>query len=307
MTPHEFKEKLDAFLIHLEVERNLSKHTIRAYQSDLNHFLIFWKKVPKEDQKNLTFRQILDRYLVSLYYNNIDKATIARKYSCFMSFTKFLKTYGITIDLQLKRPRLDKKLPVYLSVEEIFHVLDTVSDSELPTKHPIRDKAIFELLYATGIRCSELVTITIKDMDHKQKLIRIHGKGNKERLVLFGKKAKQKLKEYLFKERPVVLDQNEPLFINNRNKALTTRTIQRIIAMFRSFLKLDKHITPHKIRHSFATHLMNQGADLRVVQELLGHKTVASTEKYTHVSLEDLTRLCDEIHPIHAMIKNDSD
>lgn len=305
MTQQEFKKKLEAFLTYLEVERNLSAHTIRAYESDLKHFLIFWNNVSKEDKKHLSFRQIIERYLVSLYYKNIDKATIARKYSCFTSFTKFLKTCGIIINLELKRPRLDKKLPVYLSVDEIFHVLDSVSDKDLPSNHPIRDKAIFELLYATGIRCSELVSIRLRDMDLKQKTIRIQGKGNKERIVLFGGKAKKKIREYLIKERVAAMKHDEPLFINNRKNSLTTRTIQRIISMFRIFLKLDKHITPHKIRHSFATHLLNQGTDLRIVQELLGHKTLASTEKYTHVSLENLTQMCDEIHPIHAMLSDD--
>ena len=305
MTQQEFKERLTEFLTYLEVERNLSMHTIRAYESDLKHFLMFWTNIPAEDKKHVSFRQIIERYLVSLYYKKIDKTTIARKYSCFTSFTKFLKTCGIVINLELKRPRLDKKLPVYLSIDEIFYVLDTVSDDDLPTNHPIRDKAIFELLYATGIRCSELVSIRLRNIDLKQKTIRIQGKGNKERIVLFGKKAQQKIREYLIKERVAMMQKDEPLFINSRHKELTTRTIQRIISMFRIFLKLDKHITPHKIRHSFATHLLNQGADLRIVQELLGHKTLASTEKYTHVSLEDLSRMCEEIHPIHAMLTDD--
>lgn len=303
MTQEEYAQKIEAFLTHLKVERNLSSHTVRAYASDLNHFLVFWKSAPETDKKHLSFRQMLERYLVSLYYKKIDKATIARKYSCFTSFTKFLKIYGITIELDLKRPRIDKKLPIFLSVDEIFHVLDDVSDKALPTRHPIRDKTIFELLYATGMRCSELVAIRIQDIDFNQKTIRIQGKGNRERLALFGEKAKQKVKQYLAKERSIVGDPTDPLFLNQRNGKMTTRSIQRIFEMFRAFLHINKQVTPHKIRHSFATHMLNQGTDLRVVQELLGHKTLSSTEKYTHVSVDDIAQVCDELHPINDMIK----
>ncbi len=304
MTIKQFQEKKDAFLMHLEVERNLSMHTIRAYEGDLRAFIIFWQtKVSKDEQATLGFRQIIERYLVSLYYRKIDKRSIARKYSTFTSFAKFLKTYGITLDLDLKRPRITKKLPVFLSVDEIFYLLDSISEKDLPSRSPIRDKAILELLYATGIRCSELVGIRFKDINMQEKTIRIQGKGNKERLALFGHKAKKKIQEYLLKERIAAEHHDQALFVNNRNHALTTRSIQRIIEMFRKFLKVDKHLTPHKIRHSFATHLLNQGTDLRVVQELLGHKTIASTEKYTHVSLDDLTRMCNDIHPVKRMLK----
>lgn len=304
MTTQEFEEYSSTFLRHLGSERNLSKHTIRAYESDLRHFVLFWhEQLSVERQQHLEIKLILERYLVSLYYKKISKQTIARKYSCFTSFTAFLKKRGIIFNLSLKRPRTDKKLPLYLSIDEIFHVLDTVPDQELHTKSPIRDKAIFELLYATGIRCAELVDIRFQDIDMDNKTIRVRGKGNKERIVLFGKKAKEKLTAYILQERPPMLTHKEALFINKQHKPLTTRTIQRIFEMFRTVLKIDKHITPHKIRHSFATHLLNQGTDLRIVQELLGHATVSSTEKYTHVSLEDLTRMCNEIHPIKTIIK----
>ncbi len=305
MTHQEFQEKVQQFITYLDVERNLSAHTIRAYTSDLNSFLTFWKKLSTSDQTNLSVRQIIERYLVSLYYKKIDKNTIARKFSCFTSFTKFLKTYGISINLELKRPRLTKKLPVYLSIDEVFYVLDTIPDHDLPTQHPIRDKAIFELFYATGIRCAELVSIKAKDIDLKQKTIRILGKGNKERIVLFGKKAKQKLEEYLRDERDPITNQDDVIFIGTKGKPLSTRTVQHIFEMFRAFLKTGKQITPHKLRHSFATHLVNQGTDLRVVQELLGHKTLASTEKYTHVSLDDLTKICNDLHPINRMLKKE--
>lgn len=304
MNLEQFEEKKKEFLIYLQVERNLARNTFRAYEGDLKQFIAFWHDLPDDNKEHLTLRQIIERYLVSLFYKKIDKHTIARKFSCFKSFEKFLLTQGIRLGLDLKRPRTDKKLPIFLSVDEMRHLLDDIKESDLPSKYPIRDKAIIELLYATGIRCSELVNIQLKNLDFEEKAIRIIGKGNKERLVLFGQKAKSKILEYVNKERYVPKSNEEFLFINYKSEPLTSRTIQRIVTMFRTFLKIDRPITPHKIRHSFATHLLQQGMDLRIVQELLGHKTLASTEKYTHVSLEDLTNMCNTLHPIHRITGN---
>lgn len=299
----EFQEKRDEFITYLSVEKNLSVHTQRAYTLDIDQFIDFWRSLPQDEAQYLTCRQIIERFLISLFYKKIDKSSIARKLSCFKSFEKFLRVQGIKLDLKLTRPRLDKKLPIYLSVDEVFHLLDEVKDDELPTQRPLRDKAIFELMYATGIRCSELVNIKLKDIDINNKTIRIIGKGNKERIVLFGNKAKEKIESYIHHERQAYTQADENLFLNQWGRSLTSRSIQRIIVMFRKFLKVERAITPHKIRHSFATHLLSLGVDLRIIQELLGHKTVASTERYTHVSIERLSNLCDTIHPIHNMIK----
>ena len=296
-------ERKKDFITYLKVEKNLSDHTIRAYESDLKQFFSFWENLDTSDKKQLSTRQIIERYLVNLFHKKIDKSTIARKFSCFKSFEKFLKSFGIELKLKLQRPRLDKKLPIYLSVDEVFYLLDTIPLDQLPTKKPGRDKAIFELLYATGMRCSELVSISFKDLDMANKTIRILGKGKKERIVLFGQKAHDQLTYYFIHERPKPGHHDEKIFLNNRDEALTTRTVQRIFEMFRAFLKFERPITPHKIRHSFATHLLNQGVDLRTVQELLGHKSLSSTEKYTHVSLEDLAKLCDTIHPMNDASK----
>ena len=307
MTCNEFKEKKEEFLIYIEVEKNLSENTRKAYESDLSQFIEFWSQLPEKDQQVLSLRQIIERYLVTLFYKKIDKSSIARKFSCFKSFEKFLRTQGIELALKLTRPRLDKKLPIYLSVDEIQYLLDTVENKQLPTKHPIRDKAIFELIYATGVRCSELISIKLKDIDMINKSIRIIGKGNKERIVLFGQKAYDQIQRYQENERPTPKNSAEHLFLNYRGGPLTSRSIQRIIVMFRAQLKVQRQITPHKLRHSFATHMLNQGVDLRVVQELLGHKTLASTEKYTHVSLEHLSELCNTIHPIKSMMGKKED
>ncbi|MFC1843158.1 site-specific tyrosine recombinase/integron integrase [Candidatus Dependentiae bacterium] len=302
----QFNKKRKEFLRYLSVEKNLAQNTQRAYDSDLRQFGEFWNNLQKEDKKRLGFRQIIERFLVSLFYKKIDKSSIARKFSCFKSFERFLQSQGIKLSLKLTRPRLDKKLPIYLSEEEIVHLLDSVKNNELPTKRPYRDKAIFELIYATGVRCSELVNISFEDIDFTNKAIRVFGKGRKERMVLFGQKAHERLMHYLEYERPRVNDQKEKVFLNYRCETLTSRSVQRIFEMFRQFLKIDKTITPHKIRHSFATHMLNKGVDLRVIQELLGHKTLSSTEKYTHISLDKLSKICDDAHPIKNIIKNNT-
>jgi len=302
MKIEEFENHKKAFLLHLKAERNFSEHTLRAYFLDLQQFVTFWHSLSDNDKNNLGFRQIIERYLVALFYKKISKNSIARKFSCFTSFERFLERRGIELHLNLKRPRIDKKLPIHFSVDELFHLLDAIKNEALPTRHPVRDKTIFELLYATGVRCSELVNICIQDINLDEKTIRIFGKGKKERIVLFGDKAREKILQYYATERPEIQDQQEPLFMNYRYEKLTPRSVQRIVKMFRSFLPIERPLTPHKLRHSFATHLLNQGADLRAVQELLGHKSLATTEKYTHVSLENLSKMCEGVHPVNKMV-----
>lgn len=303
MNINDFIERKKEFLLYLQVERNLASNTFRAYEGDLNQFILFWQGLSHDEQQNLPIRQIIERYLVSLFYKKIDNHTIARKFSCFRSFERFLLTRGIHLKLDLKRPRTDKKLPIFLSIDEILHLLDNIPENSIPTKYPKRDAAIVELLYATGIRCTELVNIRIEDINFQEKVIRIKGKGRKERLVLFGEKAKEKLMSYISTERFGIHQQDEYLFVNFKNEPISSRTVQRIVGALRIHLKVDRPITPHKIRHSFATHLLQQGMDLRLVQELLGHKTLASTEKYTHVSVDDLMTMCDTMHPLLRMIR----
>src|SRR5260221_13213012 len=151
MDIHEFEQHKEAFLHYIKVERNLSVHSFKAYWGDLGQFVRFWHGLSATERKNLGLRAVIERYLVSLFYKKIDKSSIARKFSCFTSFEKFLETQGIMLNLNLKRPRIDKKLPVYLSVDEIVQLLDNTPNDALPTKYHIRDKAIFELLYATGV------------------------------------------------------------------------------------------------------------------------------------------------------------
>jgi site-specific recombinase XerD len=299
MTSEQMKLYAQEFLQHLVVEKNVSEHTSRAYKADLKQFFTFWQQLPNSHL--LSIKQIVERYLVSLFYKKIDNKTVARKFSCFSSFEKYLKTKSIFLHLELHRPRITKKLPIYLTIQEVTSLLDGVQNSQLPTSFPYRDRALFELLYATGVRCGEVAQITIADLDMVNKTIKIFGKGKKERIVLFGCKAAQSLELYLQHERQPIAAGVEKLFLNTKNSPLSTGDIRRIIIMFRQFLTISRPITPHKIRHSYATHLLQRGMDLRMVQELLGHQTLASTEIYTHISLEQLKIMCNTIHPLHTL------
>ena len=299
------REKVKDFLAFLDVEKNCSKHTLRAYASDLKQLLEFWEGILKREPGHAQFFEtVVRRYIVSLFYKKISKPSLARKLSCLRSFQQFLESQGINLSVSIKSPHLDRKLPTTLTVDEIFFLLDSVKDKDLPSPFPFRDKAIFELLYATGIRCSELVGIKITDLNFDEKVIRIMGKGRKERIVLFGTKATQMLEKYLTCERPNLAKDNpgQPyLFLNYAGGVLTTRSIQRMFEMFRQFLRIDRKLTPHKVRHSFATHLLIEGVDLRIIQELLGHKTITTTEIYTHVSNQQLAKMCDEKHPLNNL------
>lgn len=301
-----FKEKLNEWITYLEVEKNVSAHTLRAYRGDTNQFLEFWQaQIKREPVLEDAFDSILRRYVTSLFYKKTSRATLARRVCTFRSLKRYLATQGIKLDLSIKAPRVEKRLPQILSVDEIFYLLDTVKDEQLPSRYPLRDKAIFELLYATGVRCSELVNIKLSDIDQKNRSIRIFGKGRKDRLVLFGKKAQDRLLKYMRQERILLERANafeeDYLFLNQRGTQITSRTVQRIIEYFRTFLNIDRTLTPHKIRHSFATHLLNQGTDLRVIKELLGHRSLATTEVYTQVSSAKLAQMCDEKHPLNVI------
>lgn len=296
--------KIEEFLTWLEVDRQLSEHTLRAYKTDLKQIMLFWEDIEKKEPTvPLDVSALIRRYTIALFYKKLSKATLARKLSCFRSFQDYLKDQGIVVKGTFKSPRQEKKLPVVLSVDEIFYLLDKINDEDLPTSFPLRDKAIFELMYATGVRCSELVSIKLSDIDFNNRLIRVWGKGKKERIVLFGEKAEETVKKYLSVERPplVATKSSEYLFVNYTGDGITQRSVQRIFEMFRKFLKINKNLTPHKIRHSFATHLLNQGVDLRVIQELLGHKTIATTEIYTHITSQELAKMCDEKHPLNDL------
>ena len=253
MDHHAFTQKAQEFLTYLEQEKNVSNHTLRAYRSDLHQFVMFWGRIAKQDPAEaVTPDRIAKRYILSLFYQNIAKTTLARKVSCLRSLAAFLKKQGITLDIKIKTPRLEKKLPVTLSIDEMLYLLDQVKATDLPSKYPYRDKAVIELLYATGVRCAELTGMRLGHVDMKDKTIRVTGKGRKERIVLFGSKAKESLEHYIHHERASFgLDANDYLFLVRAEAASLNERCSAFVRCIAGCSKLIANL----LRTKFVTHL----------------------------------------------------
>lgn len=292
-------EKLiNQFIEYLEYEKGYSKKTIINYEKDLELFNTYLKENKITDIKNIDYNTIR-KYLSHLHEKKYLSSSISRKISTLRSFFKYnLKENKITNNPMtlISNPKREKKLPKYLNYEEMEKLLNSIDTSEL---EGIRNKLIIELLYSTGIRVSELVNIKIKDIRIKENQINILGKGNKERIVLFGEKAKEMIKIYLnaYKEYFKGNILNDYLLINKKGKQLTTNKIELIVkdVLKKSSLKLN--ISPHTLRHTFATHMLDSGADLKSVQELLGHENLKTTAIYTHISNEKLKHVFVNSHP----------
>lgn len=295
--------KKEDFLNYLNIERNVALNTYKSYQYDLNQFFNFWVKQEKSEKKMFDIQQTLEKFFLHLYHNKIQKSSIARKIACFQSFAKYLHSCNIPIQFRLTAPRVDKKLPVYLTIEEISYILDQMPDEAFVSHRPIRDRAIIELFYASGIRCSELTSINLHDINFDQKTILIKGKGDKERLVLFGEKAKKALLLYIQTERIKDLGKRAQasLFLTQIGSQLSSRMVQQTLQKISKNLPFKKQLTPHKLRHSFATHLLNAGMNLRALQELLGHASLGTTERYTHIAPKDLHDLYKNINPMEVL------
>lgn len=293
------KSELDRFLRHLEVERNLSPHTRAAYRRDLLEcFRMVREDLGLEEGEALTperfDRAVLRRWLARLHGRN-GKTTMARKLASLRSFFRYLVREGDLVanpgDL-VATPRLDRYLPATLTVDEMFLLLDRRQGDDLLAR---RDDAMFELLYSSGLRVGELVGLDIGSVDFDQGLVRVLGKGGKERIVPVGTIALERLRCYLDLRGGDEL--TDPLFINARGGRLTTRSVQRHLKKRLLQAHLLRDASPHALRHSFATHLLDSGADLRVIQELLGHASLSTTQKYTQVSIDHLTKVYDQAHP----------
>ncbi|MBM3886669.1 hypothetical protein FJ364_01950, partial [Candidatus Dependentiae bacterium] len=219
-----FKEKINEFLLFLNVEKHASEHTQRAYLTDLEQVCLFWADIQKKEPVPLAIDVIFKHYIVALFYKKISKSSLARKCSSIRTFQSFLEQQGIALKLDIKSPKLDKKLPATLTVDEIFYLLDSIKVEDLPTKYPERDQAVFELMYATGVRCSELINIKLTNIDFSANKIRVLGKGKKERFVLFGSKAMLRLKRYLENERASLITGHYDsgyLFLNRNGTQIT--------------------------------------------------------------------------------------
>ncbi len=306
MTYSEAIIKKDDFLTYLDIERNVALNTYKSYQYDLNQFFTFWNNLNTQSQKiAYSMQEVVPKFFMHLYNIKVQKSSIGRKIACFQSFVKYLHRNNIVINLKLTPPRLNKKLPTYLTTNEITFMLDQLSDDTFLSKRPIRDRAILETLYATGVRCSELTHMKFQDINFDHKTILITGKGNKQRIVLFGNKAKDQLLKYIQIERikDIKFNDSEYVFITPNGSRLTDRSLQQILQNLSKQLPFKKIVTPHKLRHSFATHLLNAGMNLRALQELLGHSSLSTTERYTHVTTKDLKELYHTMNPMEFLKK----
>ncbi|WP_092983701.1 site-specific tyrosine recombinase/integron integrase [Lacicoccus qingdaonensis] len=282
------------FLDRLLYQRNLSAHTIKSYAKDLDEFHDFLKS---EGLNISTFKYMDARnYLAMLYDKGLKRATVSRKISSLRSYYHFLIEHGEVENhpfINLPFPKKEKALPTFLYENEIDALFESLDQS---SKMYLRDKAILELLYATGIRASELISLKTDRIDFDYMIIKVYGKGNKDRIVPFNEMTKSSLKEYIghFKKH---IDESGSLWLNYRYEPLTVRGLRHVLDMMvkRSAQNFDLH--PHKLRHSFATHLLNNGADIRAVQELLGHESLQTTQKYTHISKEQLRKTYLNTHP----------
>lgn len=287
-----FSYYIDRFLNYLAIEKNYSSHTITNYSIDLKEFEAFLVSHNSKDIKEIDYF-LLRKFLSLLAEKNLNKLTVSRKISTLKSFFKFMVR-----EAEIKNnpadsliyPRRDKNLPVFLTEDQVTAILSLPKTESILD---LRDKAILETLYSTGARVSELANLKTGDVDIISGIIKVMGKGRKERLLPLGEPALLSIKNYLDKR----TDKNSSLFINKNNGSLTDRGIRLIVDKYMRQAAINLKISPHTFRHSFATHLLNRGADLRSVQELLGHASIATTQVYTHLTIDTLKKIYDKAHP----------
>ena len=295
------EEYLENFKLYLDVEKNFSQHTIRAYSSDILSFLIW---LGETDISDVDYVKLQD-YLVFMPKFQYSKTTTARKIAGLRTFFKYLHREGVVGTNPAKgihSPKKNKNLPKFLTEEETEEILNGI---KIDTPAGYRNKVILELLYASGMRVSELSGLNFADLNIDNNEIKVVGKGSKERIVLISDRVKELLKNYLKTVRPLIntdgpkkdITDESPVFINKTGFRLHPQSIRAAIKETVEHIQLPKHVTPHVFRHSFATKLLNHGADLRVVQELLGHASISNTQIYTHVSLSRLKEAYDSAHP----------
>jgi len=293
------QQVFNKYINYLEAERNASPYTVRNYTTDLFDFFQFLRNKEIDSLKEVD-RHVLRDYLSHLMENGFVKASIARKLSAIRSFYRYLLREEIIATSPVANtssPKLDKRLPSFLTREEINRLLEA---PDLSTPQGLRDRALLELLYASGLRVSELVSLNLEQINLETNEIRVWGKGSKERIVLMGQPAARALTAYLSQGRPELLGKKESsaLFLNRYGKRLIERRVQRILEKYANIAGTGKRVHPHMLRHTFATHLLDGGADLRVVQELLGHASLSSTQIYTHVSKSQARKVYLSAHPM---------
>ncbi len=283
------------FLHYLTAQKNVSPHTGRGYLSDLEQFADFFGGA---DIASIDYRALRE-FVGHLHRLGLKKSSIARKLSAIRALFKHLHRRGVVHNdpaRLLATPRRERRLPTVLTVDDAQRLMDAPGrERETDRESGLRDRAVLETLYSTGIRAGELVGINRDDINASDRLVRVRGKGRKERIVPIGRKAIDAIEEYLARARTAA---GEPaVFTNPSGKRLTVRSVQRILEKYRKELGLSQNASPHALRHSFATHLLESGADLRAIQELLGHASLSTTQRYTHVNLDMLMDVYDKAHP----------
>jgi len=303
------EQLFEQFFEHLRYERNVSEHTLRNYRIDLSQFYDHLAPADPETgaRREFDLKQIdhitIREWLSALHAANKKKTSIARKLASLRTFFQFLLREGVVAMNPAKlvaTPRLEKKLPNHLSIEEAVRFIET-PDTE--TDLGKRDRAILEFLYGTGVRVSELVKLNLRDIDFKNKMAKVTGKRRKQRIVPFGDPALHALMQYLtvrgtfLNNAPLAERDEHAVFLNYQGTRITTRSVGRMVDKYILICAGIHDISPHSLRHSFATHLLDNGADLRHIQELLGHARISTTQIYTHVSMEKLIEVYDKAHP----------
>lgn len=286
---------IEKFIRYLDIEKHASKHTVLNYRLDLCDFKNFLKEAPLEKADYLWLR----KYLAHLKERQLSSRSIGRKLSCLRRFYRFLFTEGLIKNNPasiISSPKQDKKLPIFLTEEEVVRLIEAPPQDTLLG---LRDRAILETLYSTGMRVSELVSLNVGAVEAIGDTVKVLGKGNKERLLPVGRPALRAIEAYMDKRKNQKKQEKEnaPLFLNKNNTRLSDRGVRKIINKYIAAASVQSGISPHTLRHSFATHLLNKGADLRSVQELLGHANLATTQIYTHLTTERLKSVYDKAHP----------
>lgn len=277
------------FLTYLEIEKNASSHTILNYRIDLRAFRDFLGDTVLEKVDAITAR----KFLAELKQREYAKRTIARKLASLRSFFRFLSREGYLKSnplLVTSSPKLDKRLPIFLDINQVARLIESPRTTELLG---LRDRAILETLYSTGVRVSELVSLNIERVDFIGGVVKVYGKGKKERITPIGDRALRAIREYLAKRS----SKSKAIFLSKKGRRLKDGDIRRLLDKYIHKLSLREDVSPHALRHSFATHLLDKGADLRSVQELLGHINLSSTQIYTHVTAERLKSVYRKAHP----------
>ena len=300
-------ELLNRYINYLRYERNASPHTIRNYQSDLLQFrdyLTGGNPEAKVDVGAIDALRIRG-FLALLYEREKKKTSIARKLAAVRAFYKFLAKEGVLAANPaaiVSTPKLDKTLPRIMTEEEMNNFLNRVAQA-VPKGEPMmrRDRAILELLYASGLRVSELAGLDLRSVNFGEGMLLVRGKGRKERIVPFGSKARQALEDYLPVRERILMEAKKggqaALFLNTKGARLTTRSVDRLLKKCVLMFGPNVKVSPHSMRHAFASHLLTEGADLRAIQEMLGHRSLATTQKYTQVSIKQLIEVYDKTHP----------